>query len=90
MVNPDERACQQAMATAFVLVKAEPGWTDHTHRALATIPGVVEVEPVFGEHDFVCKVKARDVGSVGDIIVDRIRRAPGVAATETLAAASKR
>jgi len=72
------------MSLAFVLVSAHPGAETRVLEALRGIPELSDVQPLYGEYDFICKVRGDDLSSVGGIVIDRIRRLPGVTETRTL------
>jgi DNA-binding Lrp family transcriptional regulator len=74
------------MPLAFVLVKARAGKEAEAHHALESMPGVAEVHPLLGDHDFLCKVEAPDFDAVGRLVVNGVRALPGVASIRTLTA----
>ena len=45
---------------------------------------MIEVTPLFGEYDLIVKVEAKDVDTIGNLVVDKIRTIPGVRDTKTL------
>jgi len=52
-------------------------------REVARFPEVQEVHIIAGDWDILIKVKARDVGSVGRFVVDRLRTVRGIEKTLT-------
>jgi DNA-binding Lrp family transcriptional regulator len=74
------------MALAYALVNVLRGQEAAAHQALTGIPGVVEVAPVLGEFDLVCKVEAQTYDDLATIISRFVRSTPGVARTQTLTA----
>jgi Lrp/AsnC family leucine-responsive transcriptional regulator len=72
---------------AFVLVRFERGG-GVTQRRLAErigqMPGVEEVHIIAGEWDLLLKVRGPSLEALGELVVDRLRDSPGIAATMTL------
>ena len=72
------------METIYLLCETEVGKLDEVLRRLRAVPGVTEVEVVTGPFDLIVKVQAAHVNQALDIVVHKIRKIPGVKATETL------
>ncbi len=72
------------METLFLLVETEVGRLEEVVRRLHAVPYVVEVEAVTGPFDIIVKVQAPQINLALDTVVQRIRRIPGIKATETL------
>ncbi len=74
---------------AFILVQwrsdAGPDQRE-VAQSIARIPGVERVHNVTGTHDFLVEALARDMDSVGRLIVERMRAIPGVGPSETMIA----
>ena len=75
------------MALGFVLVQVEPSREQEVYKAMQGLDGLVEVHPLFGEHDLIAKVEAADLDTLGNIIVAGIRSIPGVSSTKTFTVA---
>ncbi|MDR7487082.1 MAG: Lrp/AsnC ligand binding domain-containing protein [Armatimonadota bacterium] len=71
------------MVSAVVLLKAHPGQARKAAIALRKIKGVREVHVVTGPYDIVCFTEAGDMAALGDTVISRIQRTPGVADTLT-------
>jgi len=71
--------------TAFTLVNLISGSVDQrvVGKAIARVPGVVEVHDITGRPDFIVKLRIASISELGDR-ANRIRRTPGVGNTETL------
>ena len=72
--------------TAFVFVSYEPSSKMDQHevaRSIATLPGVYGVHIISGEWDLLLKIRGRTIEDVGRLIVDKVRRVPGVHKTLT-------
>ena len=72
------------METIYLLCETEVGKLDEVLRRLKTVAGVTEVEAVTGPFDVIVKVTAPHVNQALDIVVHKIRKIPGIKATETL------
>jgi DNA-binding Lrp family transcriptional regulator len=70
-------------AAAFVSLRVEQGAWRAVREALLAIPQVEQVNLVTGGSDFVVLVRAADVDSLRDLVLDRLRRVPGVRSTFT-------
>jgi len=78
----DSRLVQMAMG--FVLISAAPGKEKDVFTEIQKIKEVVELHPLFGEYDLIVKLDAPDFNRLGEIVVDKIRKIPGVIDTKTL------
>lgn len=67
------------MVSAVVLLKAAPGQARKASIAIRKIKGVREVHVVTGPYDIVCMTEAGDMAALGDTVITRIQRTPGVA-----------
>lgn len=72
------------MAIAFVLVNTEAGREKEVHDHLQRLPDVIELVPLFGEHDFIVKMEGASLEQIGAAILNAVRPIPGVLATKTL------
>ena len=63
----------------MVLLKAAPGQARKASIAIRKIKGVREVHVVTGPYDIVCMTEAGDMAALGDTVITRIQRTPGVA-----------
>ncbi len=76
------------METLYLLVETELGKLDEVVRRLRAVSGVTEVEAVTGPFDVIVKVQAPQINQALDVVVHKIRRIPGIKATETLVTVS--
>jgi DNA-binding Lrp family transcriptional regulator len=74
----------KSLAMGFVLISAAPGREKDVFVEIQKIKEVVELHPLFGEYDLIVKLDAPDFNRLGEIVVDRIRKIPGVIDTKTL------
>ncbi len=72
------------METLFLLVETEMGRLDDVVRRVRALPGVAEVQAVTGPFDLIVKVQAPQINQALDVVVHKIRKVPGIKATETL------
>jgi DNA-binding Lrp family transcriptional regulator len=77
------------METLYLLIETDVGRLEEVRRRLLAEPSVVEVEAVTGPYDLIAKVQAPHINEAIDVVVNRIRRIPGLKATETLVTMSK-
>jgi DNA-binding Lrp family transcriptional regulator len=73
------------MATGFVLISVEPGTERDVFQEVIKIKEVVDVHLLFGEYDLIARIEAEDYDVIGDIVVNKVRKIPGVTSTKTLA-----
>jgi len=69
--------------TAYVLVRTKPG-TSHELLASRTIRGVAMADSVFGTHDAVLVIVAKDMDELSSTIYDVVEKHPNVVHTEVL------
>lgn len=67
------------MITGFVLISTIPAKEHEVYDELLKIGGILELYPLFGEYDFIAKIKAEDLDEMEKIVVNKIRRVEGVA-----------
>jgi DNA-binding Lrp family transcriptional regulator len=72
------------MVTGFVLIDTEPQREHLAYSKLQKVKEIIELDVIFGEHDMIAKVEAKDANAVGDIVIDKIRPVEGVMDTKTL------
>jgi len=70
--------------TLFLLVETEVGRLEEVARRLRSVPSVTEVHSVTGPFDLIVRVEAPHINTALDTVVHKIRRIPGIKATETL------
>ena len=73
-----------AAKIGFVLINTKAGKEREVYDELVRLPEVVECHPLFGEYDIIAKIQAEEYNKLGEIIVDKIRKVPGVMDTRTL------
>ena len=71
---------------AYVLLSLVPGLEEKTLSQIRAIPGVTEVNPVFGHWDTIIIIEADTLDALSRLVVRQIRGVQGVQATETLVA----
>jgi len=72
------------METIYLLCETTVGKLDDVLRRLRAVPGVTEVQAVTGPFDLIVKVEAPHINQALDIVVHKVRKIPGIKATETL------
>jgi DNA-binding Lrp family transcriptional regulator len=76
------------METLYLLVETDVGRLEDVLRKIRAVPGVAEVQAVTGPFDLIVKVEAPHINQALDVVVHKIRRIPGIKATETLVTVS--
>ena len=72
------------MATqAYVFVYATPGKVEESAKAIATIEGVKSAHACWGRPDVIAFVEASNPKTLGQLVLRKVQRAPGVEATDT-------
>ncbi len=69
---------------AFVLVKVATGKERDAIDAFQGIPGLEEINFLFGDYDYILTLQAPDTVSMARVIRNRIRRSPGTLQTITM------
>lgn len=69
---------------AYVLVKVMIGREREALDAFQDIASLEEINFLFGEYDYILTLQAPDTVTMARVVVDRVRKAPGVARTSTL------
>ena len=72
------------MITAFVLIKNLPGKEYSILKKLENIIEINEIYPIFGEYDFLVKIKAKNIELIGETLIKKIRIINGIIDTITL------
>ena len=71
---------------ASVLLGLVPGLEEKALSQIQVIPGVIEINPVFGHWDTIVIIEAETLDALSRLVVRQIRGIQGVQATETLVA----
>ena len=72
------------MKTGFVLIKNKPGMEYSILRKLENIIEINEIYPIFGEYDFLVKIKLENIDLIGKVLIEKIRKIDGIIDTITL------
>ncbi len=76
------------METLYLLVETDVGRLEEVLARLRLVPHVVEVQAVTGPFDLIAKVQADHINEALDVVIQKIRRIPGIKGTETLVTVS--
>ncbi|MCS7117199.1 MAG: Lrp/AsnC ligand binding domain-containing protein [Thaumarchaeota archaeon] len=68
---------------AYVLIRTKPGAAKKAAEALAKLEGCKAVSAVTGRYDIIMLVEAKDLQSLGALILEKVHRIDGVERTET-------
>ncbi len=69
---------------AFVLVKVATGRERDAIDAYQDIPGLEEINFLFGDYDYILTLQAPDTVTMARVIRNRIRKSPGTLQTITM------
>ncbi len=69
---------------AFVLVKVATGRERDAIDAFQGIPGLEEINFLFGDYDYILTLQAPDTVTMARVIRNRIRKSPGTVQTVTM------
>lgn len=72
------------MKTGFILIKNKPGKEYSILRKLENIIEIEEIYPIFGEYDFLVKIKVENIDIIGKLLIEKIRIIDGITDTITL------
>jgi DNA-binding Lrp family transcriptional regulator len=72
------------MKTVFILIKSKPGKEYSILGKLENIIEITEIYPIFGEYDFLVKIKEDNLNSIGKLLIKKIRIIDGITDTITL------
>lgn len=72
------------MVIGHVLMGVESVCKQHVYDELSKVSEIIEIHPLFGEYDYLVKVKTDTNESIGAIVVNKIRPIDGVIGTKTL------
>jgi DNA-binding Lrp family transcriptional regulator len=76
-----EEACR--VVQAYILVQTEVGRARDVATAIASIDGIVRVDPVTGPYDVIVIAEARNVDELGRMIVSQVQLVTGITRTLT-------
>ncbi len=71
------------MVRAYIEIKVEAGKEKEVRNKLREIPGVKFADIITGDIDIIVVVEAETYNDIASIILERIRKIPGIIRTET-------
>jgi DNA-binding Lrp family transcriptional regulator len=72
------------MLKGYILLKLVPGLEPQALSQIRAVPGILEVNLVFGQWDAIAAAEAKSLFQLGKIIVGEVRGIQGVQDTTTL------
>ena len=72
------------MAFGYVLGTIVPSQVREVHNKLSKVPEIIELNPLFGEYDFVAKIEVEDYEKLSEIVINKIKSIEGIIDTKTL------
>ena len=70
-------------AKAYVLIETAVGRTKEVTSAIERLEGVKSVDPVTGPYDIITIVEGASLGSIGDLVTEKIHPIAGISRTVT-------
>ncbi|TXT54325.1 MAG: hypothetical protein BAJATHORv1_70025 [Candidatus Thorarchaeota archaeon] len=74
------------MVKAYILIRTKAGKEDDVLKEILNLHVTEEAHKVFGPYDIIAEVRGRDMESLVDIILTKIRRIDGMEETQSLMA----
>lgn len=72
------------MIKSYILIRLLPGFESAAMSQIRAVPGVLEINAVFGPWDAIAIAEARSLTELSKLIINQIRGIQGVQQTETL------
>jgi DNA-binding Lrp family transcriptional regulator len=72
------------MVTAFIFIQAKTGKDKELILELNRLDTVKNAQAVYGDYDIVTQVEAKNIDSLNNFILEKIRAMPNVSLTNTL------
>ncbi len=72
------------MVKAYVLIKTASGMEDTVLKEIMALSVTDEAHQVFGPFDIIAEVRARDMDSIVDVVLTKIRKISGIVDTQSL------
>jgi DNA-binding Lrp family transcriptional regulator len=69
---------------AYIMMNIKSGSEDEVCEKLLDYDEIEEVSTIYGEFDVIAKVKAKDMNSLDNLIVRRLRSIPDIILTATM------
>jgi DNA-binding Lrp family transcriptional regulator len=69
---------------AYIMMNIKSGSEDEVCEKLLNYDEIEEVSTIYGEFDVIAKVKAKDMNSLDNLIVKRLRSIPDIILTATM------
>jgi Lrp/AsnC family transcriptional regulator for asnA, asnC and gidA len=68
--------------TTYILIRVTPGNVEKICKELSQISEIYEVSEIHERYDVLAKIRARDLGQVRDLLIQRIRSIPNIVSSE--------
>ena len=72
------------MSIAYVLINVETGQDEDVHKILVGLDEVIEAYMLYGVYDILAKIEAEDMGTLKEIISNKLRSVSGIRSTLTM------
>lgn len=69
--------------SAYILIEAEQGKVKEVQKGVAKVQGVKQAHAITGIYDCIAYVEAKDLKTLGTLVVGKVQKVPGVLRTIT-------
>jgi Lrp/AsnC family transcriptional regulator, regulator for asnA, asnC and gidA len=69
---------------AFMGINVEPGFAEEVVLGLSNVETVLEIHEMHGRFDLILKIRAKDLGEMRDVVVNKIRTLPHILEIELM------
>ena len=84
MIRAQVKVIMVEMIKSYILIRLLPGFESAAMSQIRAVPGVLEVNSVFGHWDAIAVAEAKTLSDLSKLIINQIRGIQGVQQTETL------
>lgn len=74
------------MVQAYILIQTEVGKARDVAASITNIDGVTRADAVTGPYDVIASVEAKDLDTLGDVVVSEVQQIRGITRTSTCTA----
>lgn len=74
------------MVQAYILIQTEVGKARDVAASINNIDGVTRADAVTGPYDVIASVEAKDLDTLGDVVVSEVQQIRGITRTSTCTA----
>jgi len=72
------------MEIGYILVRILPRYEISVYKKLKRLKEVAEVSPIYGDYDFIVKLKIKSYDIIGKFVIEKLRTIDGIKRIKTL------